>query len=117
MKYLRSLSLFVFAILFLPFTGQTQQSDITEVSPIRAKLMVRNGALLDKNQKNELKDIDNQLSKIGVRFSENSRNAVNDYVLFVDDVSRLKGLPESALEAAKPRRLLGVSRKLLRKVQ
>lgn len=46
MKFLKSLSLLAFAILFLSFNGQSQQSELTEVSPIRAKLEVRNGALL-----------------------------------------------------------------------
>lgn len=65
------------------------------------KSMVRNGALLSENDKETLKKIDNKLSSLGVKFSENSRNAVNSYILFVDDVKKLKGLPEGVLEAAK----------------
>jgi len=65
------------------------------------KSMVRNGALLNDTDKATLKDIDNKLSELGVKFSENARNATNDYILFVEDEKRLKGLPEGTLEAAK----------------
>lgn len=65
------------------------------------KSMVRNGALLTDSDKVTLKDIDNKLSELGVKFSENSRNAVNDYILFIDDEKRLNGIPEGAIEAAK----------------
>ena len=40
-------------------------------------------------------------SELGVKFSENSRKATNAYTLFVNDESRLKGLPEGIIEAAK----------------
>lgn len=58
MKYLKSLSLLALAILFLPFNGQSQQSELTDVSPIRAKLMVRNGALMvDVREVDEVAEI------------------------------------------------------------
>ena len=58
MKYLKIMSLMVFAILLFPFNGQTQQSDLEEISPIRAKLMVRNGSLMvDVREKDEVAEL------------------------------------------------------------
>ena len=58
MKYLKSFTLLALAVLFLPVTGQSQQADLTEISPIRAKLMVRNGALLvDVREDDEVAEI------------------------------------------------------------
>ena len=47
--------LFTLAIMFIPFSGQAQQAELEQISPIRAKLMVRNGSLLvDVREKNEV---------------------------------------------------------------
>ena len=55
MKYLKIMSLFAFAILLFPFDGQGQQSELEGISPIRAKLMVQNGALMvDVRKKDEV---------------------------------------------------------------
>lgn len=62
---------------------------------------VRNGALLNDADKEKLKVIDQKLSKLSVDFNQNSLKATNAYKLFVDDKKRLKGIPESALAAAK----------------
>ncbi len=43
------------AVLFMPFAGKAQQAELKEVSPIRAKLMVRNGSLMvDVREKDEV---------------------------------------------------------------
>ena len=47
MKHLKSIILLAAALLIFPFSGQSEQSELTEVSPIRAKLMFRNGAQLE----------------------------------------------------------------------
>lgn len=69
------------------------------------KDFVRNGALLSEEDKEKLREIDQTLSKLSLKFSENMRKASNEYSLIVDDKSRLKGLPENviatAFEAAK----------------
>ena len=61
---------------------------------------VRNGALLDEEKKNELRQIDQELSKLSPQFSQNVLHAENAYELHITDEERLKGLPESAKEAA-----------------
>ena len=65
------------------------------------KSFVRNGALLNDEDKDKLKKIDQELSKLSVEFNQNTLKATNKYKLFVDDESKLKGIPESALSQAK----------------
>lgn len=64
------------------------------------KDFVRNGALLNEDQKNELRGIDDELSKLGLQFSDNLLKETNDYKLVIEDENDLAGLPESAVEAA-----------------
>jgi Zn-dependent oligopeptidase len=64
------------------------------------KAFVRNGALLDEDKKSRLRDIDAELSKLSLLFGENVLKDTNDYFLHVTDKERLRGLPESSLEAA-----------------
>ncbi len=61
----------------------------------------RNGALLNNEDKEKLREIDQRLSKLSHNFSENVRNATNDFLLVIKDEARLSGLPEGAKEAAK----------------
>lgn len=61
---------------------------------------VRNGALLNESQKEELKKIDNQLSEVSPKFSKNLLNATKSFFMEVD-VKDLAGLPESNIEQAK----------------
>lgn len=64
------------------------------------KDFVRNGALLDETKKNQLREIDNQLSTLGLKFSDNVLKETNDYILVIDNKDDLKGLPESVIEAS-----------------
>jgi peptidyl-dipeptidase Dcp len=64
------------------------------------KSFTRNGALLDEEGKKRLRAIDEELSKISLKFSDNGRNATNDFVLFVEEKD-IKGMPEGVVEAAK----------------
>jgi len=64
------------------------------------KSFARNGALLDDKQKEELRDIDQKLSKLSLSFSDNVLAESNNFELIISDKSELAGLPESALEAA-----------------
>lgn len=61
---------------------------------------VRNGALLDDEQKQELRQIDEQLSKASLKFGENVLAETNSYKLVLADESDLEGLPESVIEYA-----------------
>lgn len=63
------------------------------------KGFVRNGALLDNSQKDKLRTIDQELSLLGPKFSENLLKSMNSYVLPLKDEKDLEGLPESAREA------------------
>ncbi len=64
------------------------------------KDFVRNGALLQPLDKEKLREIDKKLSQLGPEYSENLLKATNAFELWITDISQLKGLPDSALEAA-----------------
>ncbi|MFN7455451.1 MAG: M3 family metallopeptidase [Pseudobdellovibrionaceae bacterium] len=64
------------------------------------KDFTRNGALLDDQKKERLRQIDQDLSKLSPQFSENSLKATNAFELLFDSKADLIGLPESAVEAA-----------------
>ena len=61
----------------------------------------RNGALLSLADKQNLRAIDDELSTLGPRFSENVLKATNGYEMWLTDEAALAGLPDSAREAAK----------------
>ena len=79
MKYFKFLSIVALAVLLFPFNTQAQMASLENVSPIRAKLMVRNGALMvDVRETDEVAalayDVENivniPLSVIANRLSE-----------------------------------------------
>jgi peptidyl-dipeptidase Dcp len=65
------------------------------------KGFVRNGALLNEEQKTKLRDIDTKLSKLKLTFGENILAETNNYHLHITAETDLKGLPEGVVEAAK----------------
>lgn len=65
------------------------------------KDFTRNGALLDADKKAQLRNLDQQLSTLSPKFSENLLKATNAYVLFVDNKDDIKNLPELTLAGAK----------------
>jgi peptidyl-dipeptidase Dcp len=64
------------------------------------KDFVRNGALLPADKKEKLRTIDQELSLLGPKFSENVLKATNSYELWIDKKEDLAGLPEGVIEAA-----------------
>ncbi len=64
------------------------------------KGFVRNGALLDAESKERLRVLDEELSKVGLEFSQNVLKATNEFELVVTDAARLAGIPEAVKEAA-----------------
>jgi peptidyl-dipeptidase Dcp len=64
------------------------------------KAYVRNGVALPEAQKSELRKINEELSVLGAKFSENALKATNAFELHITNVSEIPGLPESVLEAA-----------------
>lgn len=61
----------------------------------------RNGANLPEADKDKLRDIDKELSKISLQFGENVLAETNAYQLHITDEQDLAGLPEGAIEAAR----------------
>lgn len=64
------------------------------------KSFVRNGVNLPDTKKAELKAINDELSALSIKFSENVLNATNAYKMHITDEAQLKGLPSFVLEAA-----------------
>ncbi|MCH7411598.1 M3 family metallopeptidase [Belliella sp. DSM 111904] len=64
------------------------------------KSFVRNGAKLDKEQQAKLREIDQKLSQLSLKFGENVLAETNKYKLIVEKESDLQGLPDAIKEAA-----------------
>ena len=60
----------------------------------------RNGALLAAAKKQELRELDQELSVLSPQFSENVLKATNAFELWIDNETDLDGLPDGAREAA-----------------
>ncbi len=58
------------------------------------------GAELPDDKKARFKEIQEELSKLSSKFEENVLDNTNDYALYVEDVSTLKGIPDDVLQAA-----------------
>jgi len=65
------------------------------------KLFSRNGANLSTSDKEKLREIDTQLSKLSLTFGEHVLADANAYQMHLTSESDLEGLPEHAKEAAK----------------
>jgi peptidyl-dipeptidase Dcp len=63
------------------------------------KGFVRNGANLNNQDQDSLKKLNQQISVLSVRFSQNILSETNNYKLFVDKKG-IEGLPESVVSAA-----------------
>ena len=64
------------------------------------KGFVRNGALLGEEDKARLREIDKELAQLSLKFGEHVLAETNGFELVLEDEADLKGLPESAVEAA-----------------
>ncbi|CAE80927.1 M3 family metallopeptidase [Bdellovibrio bacteriovorus] len=60
----------------------------------------RNGALLNAADKETLRQIDQELSVLGPKFSENVLKATNSFEMLLDKKEDVDGLPEGTLEGA-----------------
>lgn len=65
------------------------------------KGFARNGANLPEDKKEELREIDKQLSKLSLEFGENVLNETHAFQLHITDEKELSGLPEGTIEAAR----------------
>lgn len=102
--------------LFNRIKAVYEQKDLLNLSTEQATLLdkkfkgfSRNGALLNEEDKLKLREIDTELAKLKLTFSENVLAETNNYQLHITNESDLKGLPEGAIEAA---RLLAQSKEL-----
>lgn len=64
------------------------------------KSFSRNGANLPEDKKNELREIDKELSKLSLQFGENVLAETQAYQLHITNESDLAGLPDGTIEAA-----------------
>lgn len=64
------------------------------------KSFLRNGANLQEDQAKKLREIDQELAQLSLKFGENVLAETNRYQYFVADESELDGLPASEKEAA-----------------
>lgn len=65
------------------------------------KSFSRNGANLNDEKKEQLREIDKKLSKLSLSFGENVLAETNKFEMLITEESDLSGLPEGAKEAAK----------------
>jgi peptidyl-dipeptidase Dcp len=92
--------------LWARIKGVWEARDTLELTPAQRKLLedthksfVRGGAGLAPGPQARLRAINADLSKLGVRFSENLLHETNTWKLVIDDAEELAGLPE-AVKAA-----------------
>ncbi|WP_405205347.1 M3 family metallopeptidase [Aquimarina sp. LLG6339-5] len=67
----------------------------------RYKSFSRNGANLPADKKEQLREIDKELSQLSLKFGENVLAETNKFEMLLTKESDLSGLPEGAKEAAK----------------
>ncbi len=65
------------------------------------KSFIRNGALLDATQKEQLRNLDQKLAVLKMQFSENVLAATNAFQLHLISEADIEGLPKDILAAAK----------------
>ncbi len=94
--------------LFKRVKAVHDQKDKLTLTPEQATLLdkkfknfSRNGALLSDEKKSQLREIDTQLAKLKLTYSENVLEEINNYQLHITNENDLKGLPEGTIEAAK----------------
>ncbi|WP_298542998.1 M3 family metallopeptidase [uncultured Aquimarina sp.] len=67
----------------------------------RYKSFSRNGANLPADKKEQLREIDKELSQLSLKFGENVLAETNKFEMLLTDETDLAGLPDGAKEAAK----------------
>lgn len=62
---------------------------------------VRNGALLEGEDRQNYRDISTKLAQLSLQFDENALKEINKFYLHIEDENDLAGLPEFVIDAAK----------------
>jgi oligopeptidase A len=91
------------ALVELDATPEAQTLDATRKRLLSKTLadFRRQGAQLAPAEKEQLKELDRELSVITTKFSQNVLDATNAFELVIEDEARLAGLPESARAMAR----------------
>jgi oligopeptidase A len=94
--------------LFRRLVAFSETAEARELDPTRARFLEktladfrRHGAKLDAPGKETLRAIDRELSLLTNRFAQNVVDDTSAFELVIDDAERLRGMPESALDAAR----------------
>jgi oligopeptidase A len=94
--------------LFAKFKALAMGAEFPALSPARRRIVENelrdfrlSGAELPEEQKPRFKEIQEELSALGAKFSENLLDATNAHVEWIEDESELAGLPEDAKSAAR----------------
>jgi Zn-dependent oligopeptidase len=94
-------------VLFARIKKAYENTDKKSLNPEQLMLLektykgfVRNGANLDIDSKNKLKEINTKLSKLSLTYGENVLKDSNSYELWITDEAQLAGLPDGIKEAA-----------------
>lgn len=96
------------ADLFAKVKAVYDQKETLNLNPEKTTLLdkkyksfSRNGANLPEDKKNQLREIDKELSKLSLQFGENILAETNNFELHLTDEKDLSGLPEGTIEAAR----------------
>ncbi|MFN0077657.1 MAG: M3 family metallopeptidase [Prosthecobacter sp.] len=84
-----------------------QTEEAKKLPPVRKRALeeamegfIQAGADLPSEKKKRVEEIESELSKYTQKYSENVLDSTNKWELLIADVTRLKGLPTSAIDAA-----------------
>jgi len=84
-----------------------EQRDRLELNPEQRQLLekfykdfVRAGANLDETKKNRLKEINQELAVLSLKFGDNVLKDTNAFELVIENLADLEGLPENVIAAA-----------------
>lgn len=94
--------------LFARIKAVYDDRDLLRLDPLQSRLLqktyngfVRSGALLDAEQKERLKQINEELSRVSVRYGNNLLAENNNFRLELSTEEELDGLPANVRDAAK----------------
>jgi len=96
------------AALFAKVKAVYEQKENLNLTPEQTTLLdkkyksfSRNGANLPEDKKDQLREIDKELSKLSLQFGENVLAETNAFELHLTNITDLAGLPEGTIEAAR----------------
>ncbi len=94
--------------LFARVKAVHDQKEVLDLTPEQKTLLedtyknfVRGGALLEEDQKQILRKLNEEMSNLGPVFANNVKKSSEQFELVLDEESDLAGLPESAVEMAR----------------